>query len=747
MNLRRVFFISGITAAVSCAAASILRPETALICTAALFALAAILFIFLGKHPTLYRCFLPLIFFAVFIALAVFNYIYQIQPVKLLAGNSATVVGKVCDDPEYNNGFVKIPIKTESISLEGSAQKVRIALNVPVQDSYSYGDRVEADVSFTALSEIEKKLYYPDGIYIKAGGYSVAPLKNNGVNRFYQTALKIRSTVKARILTYYNDDVSGFLSGLTLGDRSAMADETYNNFINSGIVHLTAVSGLHLGVIAGLIYNLLKKLSRHIAGIITAASVIVIMAVTGFSPSIVRSGTMFIIMVIAESLSHKSDPLNSLGLAMTIMLVINPCIWMSAAFILTTASVIGIIVFNEPLSRIISYPLKRIYSKLLSLVGDESYCAGGLNHISVFIKRIVNLVSVTIAASVLVTPAVACIFGRVAVLTVPANLLAVTAGSLNLVLLIITLVIPNCFLLGAVRDFLIWLVSVIAKYIIAVSEIFGSSKISTLQLNSSTAVCLAAAAAASAGVVMIFAALGKRSTISSVTSIVLSVAVAATASSVLSSGGYAVIMPRINGYSCIVAKGSTAVMIGTGGDYSDTLAINKLLNDRGIKKLTAIVVPNSENCKSGADYFSAEYETPIYCDNDCAKNFKSEKIYSINNLNIKISENINICIADKQSETVSACIDNIRFLFIPRKCADAGFTKPNDIIFLSAGALSSEKISAEAFKILNSGNIDKNLRQKSEDDKTCCISDNEIIAEIDDKLNVRFAERRRISVF
>ncbi len=747
MNLRRVFFILGITATVSCAAASFLHPETALFCAAALFAVAAVLFILGRRHPILYRCFLPLIFFAVFIALSAFNYIYQIQPAKLLAGNSATVVGKVCDDPEYNNGFVKIPIKTESISLEGSAQKVKIVLNVPVQDSYSYGDRVEADVSFTALSEIEKKLYYPDGIYIKADGNSVAPLKNNGVNRFYETALKIRGTVKARILTYYNENVSGFLCGLVLGDRSGMADETYNNFINSGIVHLTAVSGLHLGVIAGLLYNLLKKLSRHIAGIITAASVIVIMAVTGFSPSIVRAGTMFIIMIIARSFSRKSDPLNSLGVAMTIMLVINPCIWMSAAFILTTASVIGIIVFSDPLSRIISYPLKRIYSKFLPYFKDKDRCMTALNYMSRFTKHIVNLASVTIAASVLVTPAVAFIFGRVAVLTVPANLFAVAAGSLNLVLLIITLIIPNCFLLGAVRDFLIWLVSVIAKYIIAVSEIFGSSKISTLQLNGSTAVCLTVAAAASAGVVMIFAALGKRSTISSVTSIVLSIAVAATAPSVLSSGGYAVIMPRINGYSCIVAKGSTAVMIGTGGDYSDTLAINKLLNDRGIKKLAAIVVPNSENCKSGADYFSAEYETPIYCDNDCAKNFKSEKVYSINNLNIKISENIDIYIADKQSETVCACIDNIRFLFIPRKCADAGFTKPGDIIFLSAGAIASEKISAEAFKVLNSGNIDKNLRQKSEDDKNCCISDDEIIAEIDDKLNVTFAERRRISVF
>ena len=746
MNLRRIMFILGIIATVSCVAVSFLHPYTALIFSAAAFTASAVSYIVGRKWVTLYRCFLPLIFCAVFILITALNYIYKVEPAKMLAGNSATITGKVCEDPEYDNGIMRIKIRTESISLKGSAQNVKILLILPVEDAFSYGDRVRADITFSSVTQSEEKKYYPDGIYVKANGSNITPLKSGKINKFYSTAIKIRNIVKARILTYYDSDVSGFLCGLAIGDSSGMSQEVYDAFIAGGIIHLTAVSGLHLGVIAGLIYSILKRFSRTLAGVVTIASVFMIMGITAFTPSIVRAGTMYIIMTLAATFSRRSDPLNSLGLAMAVMVTTNPYIWMNASFVLTITSVIGIVTLTRPVTRTISYPLRRCYSRLLLRFKNKPKHLTALEYLKRFAKYIVGIASLTIAASAFVTPAVALIFGRVSLLTVPANLFAVAAGSFDLILLVISLIIPHGILLVYLREFLVIVVSLIARYVISIAVIFGSGKYSSIQLDGSTAISLAVTVAASVGVIMIFAAFGKKSIITTVMAVVLPIAIVAV-SSLFIFKGYSVTMLQVSGYSCIISKGDTAVVIGSGNRYSDALAISETLNNRGINKLKAVIVPNSDNCKGGADYLAAKYNSPIYCNPKLYKKFKSDKLLDINALSIHLGDDAVLYLADTQSETVGAKIKNAKFLFITRKCENASFTKDNDIIFLSPGAASSPHIANGAFKVFNGDNLDENSLKKFKSDKNCYITNDEFTTRIEDKGEIALLKRKRLPAY
>ena len=746
MNLRRILFILGVIATVSCVAVSLLRPYAALISSAVIFATAAILYILGRKCVILYRCFLPLIFCAVFLLITALNYIYKVEPAKMLAGNSATIVGKVCEDPEYDNGIVRIKIKTESISLKGSAQNVKILLILPVEDAFSYGDRVTSDVTFSAVAQSEEKAYYPDEIYIKAESYNLTPLKNGRINRFYSTAIRIRNIIKAKILTYYDSEVSGFLCGLAIGDRSGMSQKVYDAFIAGGIVHLTAVSGLHLGVIAGLIFSLLKKFSRPIAGVVTIITVFMIMGITAFTPSIVRAGIMYIIMILASSFSRRSDPLNSLGLAMTVMIALNPYIWMNASFVLTTASVIGIVTLTGPVTRALSYPLRHGYSRLLLRFENSPKYLFALEYLKRFTKYVVGLASLTIAASAFVTPAVALIFGRVSLLTVPANLFAVAAGSFDLILLVISLLIPHGVLLIYLREFLIIIVSLIARYVISVALIFGTGGYSSVQLDGSTAICLAVTVAASVGIIMIFAAFGRKSIITTIAAVIIPIAIVAT-SSLFVFRGYSVTMPQVSGYSCIISKGDSAVIIGSGDCYSDALTINYVLNNRGISKIKAIIVPNSDNCKGGASYLSRKYNSPIYCSPKLSKNFKSENLFDIEGLNIHLGDDAELYLADKQSETIAAKIKSTELLFISRKCENADFTNDKDIIFLSPGAAASPNIASDAFKILGSGNLDKDTLKKYNFDKSSYIANDEFVARINDNNEVALLKRKRLPAY
>ena len=71
---------------------------------------------------------------------------------------------------------------------------------------------------------------------------------------------KIRSKLKTVLEDSFPRDTSAFLKTLLLGDRSDLDQETYQNYINAGAVHILAISGLHVGIITWILLSFLRKL-------------------------------------------------------------------------------------------------------------------------------------------------------------------------------------------------------------------------------------------------------------------------------------------------------------------------------------------------------------------------------------------------------------------------------------------------------------------------------------------------------
>lgn len=116
------------------------------------------------------------------------------------------------------------------------------------------------------------------------------------------------------------------LQAMLLGYRDVVDEEIMEPFKKTGTIHLFAISGLHIGCVAGVIYPLFRvlQLSKSIAWILTVMCIWLYTAATGWQISAIRASTMISIFAAAQLLRRPSNLINLVGAATLILLIINP---------------------------------------------------------------------------------------------------------------------------------------------------------------------------------------------------------------------------------------------------------------------------------------------------------------------------------------------------------------------------------------------------------------------------------------
>jgi competence protein ComEC len=113
---------------------------------------------------------------------------------------------------------------------------------------------------------------------------------------------------------------------MALGWRTALTDEVAEPFMRSGTMHLFAISGLHVVLIAELLVALLRavRVPRGACGLVALPLLWFYTAATGWQPSAIRSAIMMSIVVGGWALRRPGDLLNSLGAAAFVILALDP---------------------------------------------------------------------------------------------------------------------------------------------------------------------------------------------------------------------------------------------------------------------------------------------------------------------------------------------------------------------------------------------------------------------------------------
>lgn len=136
------------------------------------------------------------------------------------------------------------------------------------------------------------------------------------------------------------------IKAILLGDKSDLDVDVKRAFINTGAMHMLAVSGLHVGIIVMLLGLMFKYLfafrGKNTAFIIMILLLWFYAFLTGFSASVVRAVVMFTILILAQLLRRGYQPINSLSIAAFVVLLVDPLAIFDIGFQLSFLAMVGI---------------------------------------------------------------------------------------------------------------------------------------------------------------------------------------------------------------------------------------------------------------------------------------------------------------------------------------------------------------------------------------------------------------------
>lgn len=141
----------------------------------------------------------------------------------------------------------------------------------------------------------------------------------------------------------------GLLEALLLGYRENIDSKTYNAFRKTGLLHFICLSGLHLGILIGIIWWLCKTAGL---GNCTRASVCIIalavfLLIVPPRVPVLRAAIICFVFCVSIFFRRNSNPLNTLSLAAIVLLLIRPTELFEAGWQLSFAAVLGIILFTD----------------------------------------------------------------------------------------------------------------------------------------------------------------------------------------------------------------------------------------------------------------------------------------------------------------------------------------------------------------------------------------------------------------
>src|SRR5258707_86984 len=277
-----------------------------------------------------------------------------------------TAVGCVISEPKIApSGFATFLLKLKSIELEGKNESTHAVWHVRWKRAAEFGDELklfgtaepiapprnpgEFDMrAYLARHDIRRMLFarYPeDGTLIRHGSGKPVLRAAQASRTWMQNAL-CRGLDDA-------PEVKSFISGIVLGIRHETPEDIEQPFQQTGTIHLFAVAGLHVGIVAALLWVLaaIARLSRKRAAAFIIPSLFFYAAVTGLHIPALRAAVMASILVGSYFFERRVFLPNSLAAAAFFILCCNTNELLSTGFQFSFAVVGAIVLFADPFFR------------------------------------------------------------------------------------------------------------------------------------------------------------------------------------------------------------------------------------------------------------------------------------------------------------------------------------------------------------------------------------------------------------
>lgn len=289
-------------------------------------------------------------------------------------------------------------------------------------------------------------------------------------SRFFYAFERTRNTVSLFLSSSLSEEHASLYQALLLGDKSRISPELLDGFRKSGVMHILAISGMHMALLGFLLFSIFYFTARLSSTLILAVNVkkmslllcivplFLYTLMAGSNTPVVRSFTMSLIFILAFCFNRTKSHLTILSVAALVLLVANPLVLKTASFQLSFAAVASIVLITP---------------KLLHYLPSLQHSATPRRIMITLAMRCIQLAAVTISATVGTIPLLIYHFNQLSSVTLIANLVvepliclwALPSGFIGVILIFIfpyladTVFHFGTYSLDIVTDFTLYLSS------------------------------------------------------------------------------------------------------------------------------------------------------------------------------------------------------------------------------------------------------------------------------------------------
>lgn len=282
-----------------------------------------------------------------------------------------SIIGTIVSDPQEKEYKTKYILKIDTINSNKKYKNTKVILYTKKEkETLKYGDKIELVGNFKLAQERRNPGGFDYRFYLKTKKiYGIVTTKNtkklkeNNANIISMIANKTANVIKNQSKKMLKNKEACLLIGLLIGDTDEIDEETKEDFRNSNLTHMLAVSGLHVSyVLLGVNYIITKvKIHKKLSKIIVMLLILFFILVTGATPSVLRAGTMTIYLIIGGIFYRRISVFSSLNLSLLVIIIMNPYCLFDVGLQLSYAGTIGIVYL---------YPIikEKIYNKANSIL-------------------------------------------------------------------------------------------------------------------------------------------------------------------------------------------------------------------------------------------------------------------------------------------------------------------------------------------------------------------------------------------
>ena len=354
-------------------------------------------------------------------------------------------------DKEYKEVYDLDVKKIDGIKIKKS-KKYLLNIKKSKDINIKFGDYIKINAKIELPSKARNYMGFDYKRYLKSKKIiatildveNVEILDVNKANTAENIFNSVRNNIKKIMYKLLPKDARELAIGMMIGDKEELDANITENFKNSNLTHMLAVSGAHISYVILGLNLMLKKTSNRFRKIFIICFLIFFVGVTDFTPSVQRASIMAILLLISTMLYRSQDTYTSIAFSGLVILIINPYSFFDIGFQLSFGGTIGIVLmYNSLIKRF------KLNGKLTSYI--------------------VSSICVSVCANLIIIPIMTFNFNTVSLTFWISNLLAGPFLGIIIILgfcvyLLSFVIFPVAKIISVPLKYLIYILLIIVKY-------------------------------------------------------------------------------------------------------------------------------------------------------------------------------------------------------------------------------------------------------------------------------------------